>query len=362
MVITDAISFNILCRGQLEFLCSNYDVELTLVAGGSESQHAALIGRNLGRVVRVPFRRKPSLLWDLTCLVRLILFFFFNRFDVVIYSTPKAMLLASIASFICGQKRRHSIIRGRAYEGYSGFKRKLFLFFDLIVFRLSHSNVAISRSLKQSYIDDGFEPEDMVVLGAGSSNGVDLSRFSPEIPEKQGPYVFRVGAIGRICKDKGVEEVSKVVRSVKAENPDVEFLIVGQVEDAIGQQELSGLLADGFVEYVPHMEDIHRVFAKLDVHLFLTHREGFGNVALEAAACSVPTYAFDVVGVKDSVNAGVTGEIFRFGDSSGVANEILMASEGKASFRQRYKGARQWAVSNFDQSSVWRRYFDFFLD
>lgn len=33
-VMTDAFSFNVLCRGQLEFLKQNYDVDVTLVAGG----------------------------------------------------------------------------------------------------------------------------------------------------------------------------------------------------------------------------------------------------------------------------------------------------------------------------------------
>src|SRR5690554_2006215 len=91
MVVTDAISFNVLCRGQLEFIRDNYNVELVLVSGGAHSELNKLKSRGVGEVVFLPMVRKPSLSDDMKSAFKIFLFLCRNRFDIVIYSTPKAM-------------------------------------------------------------------------------------------------------------------------------------------------------------------------------------------------------------------------------------------------------------------------------
>ena len=129
LLVTDALSFNVLCRGQLEYL-KEKGFELVLVAGGGRDELDEVERRGVGRVVNVGFVRKPSLLKDLFALFRLFWFFLFNRFDLVVYSTPKALLLASVAAFCSGQSRRIAIVRGRAYENFSGLRRSVFAFLD----------------------------------------------------------------------------------------------------------------------------------------------------------------------------------------------------------------------------------------
>lgn len=362
MVMTDAVSFNVLCRGQLEFLVENYDLELTLVSGGDDRQHEILDSRAVGRSVRIPFRRKPDLRSDLTNILRLFWFFLFNRFDVVVYSTPKAMLLASIASFLTLQRRRVCLIRGRAYEGYEGSKRRLFLLLDALSIRISSSVLAISRSLKNAYIADGFCADTIDVLGQGSSNGVNLEKFHPVQIQNRDCSNFRVGIVGRVCADKGVLELDEVIRGVKKQRPDVNFTIVGRIEDESGECCVKAWIQDGIVDYVENERKIEKVFQSLDLHLFLSHREGFGNVALEAAACGVPTFGFDVVGVRDSVNNNVSGKLFKFGDTLSLIESISAAVGDPAAFRDGFKGCRAWVIKNFDQEMVWRRYYDFYLN
>jgi len=362
MVMTDAISFNVLCRGQLEFLVENYDVELTLVSGGDDSQHEILDSRAVGRSVRIPFRRKPDLGSDLTNLLRLFWFFLFNRFDVVVYSTPKAMLLASIASFLTVQRRRVCLIRGRAYEGYEGSKRRIFLLLDALAIRMSSSVLAISKSLKNAYIADGFLADTIDVLGLGSSNGVNLEKFHPVQIKNRDCSKFRVGIVGRVCADKGVLELDEVIRGIKKHRPDVKFTVVGRIEDESGERFARAWIHDGLVDYVENERKIEEVFQGLDLHLFLSHREGFGNVALEAAACGVPTFGFDVVGVRDSVNDNISGRLFDLGDTLGVIEAIAAAVDDPGSFRNQFKGCREWVIENFDQKVVWRRYYDFYLN
>ncbi|MCH8544995.1 MAG: glycosyltransferase [Alcanivorax sp.] len=361
MLITDAVSFNVLCRGQLEFFRDNYDVDLTLVCGGSIIERDILKERSVGKVVYIPFRRQPALFHDFWCLLRLLLFFLFNRFDVIVYSTPKVMLLAAVASFCTLQRKRISVIRGRVYEDFLGLKRKFYILLDKIVICLSTDNVSISGSLRKAYIDDGFNGCDISVLGMGSSNGVDLDRFCISESSKKKRDGFVVGVVGRICKDKGIEQIEEVISYVKSKRPDIDFIFVGSIDDEAGSTVIRRLLAGGLATHIPHTSNIQELFASFDLHLFLSHREGFGNVAIEAAACSIPTFAFDVVGVRDSVRDGVSGIVFDFLDSNRVSEAILEYADDPHRFGARFVNARKWAAENFEQKAVWKGYLDFYL-
>jgi len=359
-MITDAVSFNVLCKGQLEYVRRELDADITLICGGADDEIQRLKARGLGEVCFFPFERKPSLFKDCYCLLALFLFFCRNRFDLVVYSTPKAMLLGALSSAFSFQKNRVALVRGRVYENLAGVRRSIFLFLDKVALWVSHRVVFISSSLMAAYINEGVaDAQYACVLANGSSNGVDIDKFTPA-KERCGP--FRVVTVGRLCIDKGVEQLEEVVRRVKARNPTIEFELVGKIEDARSSEIVAGLLDLGGVTYLANCRRVEEVFQRADLHLFLSHREGFGNVALEAAACGVPTLAFDVVGVRDSVFQGVTGMRFDVGDVAGIVNEVIRASENREEYRREYSGARQWAVDNFSQDVVWKAYVAFYAD
>lgn len=372
LVITDAVSFNILCKGQLEFFRDQGRFELTLVCGGRIEEVERLRDRNVGKVHHLKMQRKPSFLADLRCLIELSWFFLFNRFDLVVYSTPKALLLASIAAFFSKQRMRVAIIRGRIYENHSGWTRTLWSYLDKVACLLSHKVVFISRSLRTAYLAEGILPsKKCYVLGAGSSNGVDVTRFAPieknrrheilaglEVEPSEGDFV--VSVIGRVCVDKGIEDVFAVACCVK--NSNVKFLVVGPVEDEHTRSIIDRLTVKcRNVFHVGAVDDTSKIHGIADLHLFLSHREGFGNVAIEAASCGVLTVAYDVVGVRDSVADGISGQRFPFRDIAGVAKYIDDAAENRDFVQVRSLRAREWARDNFDQSVVWDRYLDFFV-
>ena len=271
------------------------------------------------------------------------------------------MLLGALASFFAFERKRVSVIRGRAYEGFQGLKRKVYVFLDKVVVGLSTENLIISNSLRSSYVEDGFDPSDLVVLGAGSSNGIDLNRFSSVGRREDERKKFTVGVVGRICKDKGIEQVEEVAKLVKAESQPVIFLLIGSIEDDIGQACVDRMVEQGIATHSPFIDNIQDIFMSLDLHLFLSHREGFGNVAIEAAACSVPTFAFDVVGVRDSVKDGVSGKLFPFLDTGQVYNEIVYAINNQDVFRDKFSKSRRWVSDNFERQSVWKNYLDFYM-
>jgi len=360
-ISTSAISLNQLMRGQLEFLRAQ-GAQLDIYSGPPDDELEALRARNVGHVYRVPFRRQPHLLMDMICLVWLMTLLLFRRYDSVIYSTPKAMLLGSIASFITGQRRRIAWVRGRGYENFEGRKRRIYIVLDRLTFRLSDQILFVSPSLQAAYREDGIEVgAKCAAVGFGSSNGVDLNRFRPLSAENRsaarsklelGPDHFVILVAGRIREDKGARQILELSQRL-TDIPNLRILMVGHLEEP----ELDRKLAKADrIQLYPPCPDIERFFQVADLHLFLSHREGFGNVAIEAAAVGVPTFGFDVVGVRDSVICGTTGDLFCFGDLDAVEAAVRQAMASPSQFKERFSGAREAVAERFSQSRMWNIY------
>ena len=355
-IVTDAVSFNVLYRGQFEFFKDSGAFSMTFIAGGSRDEISKFNDRDLGQLVDVGFVRNPSLFQDVLSLLLLLKFLIFNRFDLIVYSTPKALLLGSLASFLSFHRKRIALIHGRVYENYTGFKRKFFEFLDKVSLGLSCKALFVSESLRQCYIDGRLVSlNKSMLLGLGSCNGVDTQVFKPV---SAGRNVFTVLVVGRVCKDKGFYDLIELLKIIHPTG--IEFKIVGAVEGEDIQAVLNEVLqAYPFVSHYAGTDSVAQFFQQADLHLFLTHREGFGNVAIEAASCGVPTFAYQVVGVKDSVAEGISGKHFSFGDIRSVADAIN-ASVVSPDFHLSYPRARHWVVENFRQEKVWVNYLEFY--
>lgn len=358
-IVTDAISFQMLCRGQFEYFKENSDFDMTFVSGGDEHDFTKLIKRKVGNVFDANLVRKPSVIRDFKSLITLISYFSTNRFDLVVYSTPKALLLGSIATSITRHNNTIAIIRGRAYENYSGTKRKVYQLLDKVSLLSSKKVIFISDSLREAYLEEGLTNRSKsYLLGSGSSNGVDATRFQPKKSTKNDSFTVLVA--GRICIDKGIQDLVEVIANIK--NKNITFKLVGPVEDPTSEVILSSLISNyPNIVHVPYTDNIEQHFIEADLHLFLTHREGFGNVAIEAASCGIPTFAYDVIGVKDSLKEGISGRKFNFKDTPSIAQAIDEASTDP-SFEQKYRLAREWAIENFSQEKVWNDFLSFYKD
>jgi glycosyltransferase involved in cell wall biosynthesis len=366
---TTAISLNQLMRGQLEFLRSR-GAEIDLYSGGPEEELRALRKRQIGPVRYVPFRRDPNPFWDLLSLAWLVANLSIRRYDTVISSTPKALLVGSLAAFLTGQPRRIAWVRGRAYENFQGRKRQLYLALDRITFRVSHKVLFVAPSLISAYAADGLNLGDKgMLVGHGSSNGVDLDRFKPLSAEDRSklraelglsPSDFVIVVVGRLRGDKGTNDVLELWRRLR-DLKDLRILLVGRIEEAALRKTLRRGHDSQLRWFAPN-DHVERFFQVADLHLFLSHREGFGNAAIEAAAVGVPTFGFDVVGLRDSIVDGGTGQLFPLGDVDSIERTIRAAMRDRDSLAGKYPRAREIVASRFAQQRVWNDYARILLD
>lgn len=369
--MTDAISFNILSRGQLEYI-TQHGFELTLICGGSESEISKLRKRCVGQVIDLGLVRKPNIYKDFSSFFRIFIHLLKNRYEIILISTPKAILIGTIAAYIARQPNILSIFRGRVYENFRGIRRLIYTSFDRIAILLSQKIIFVSRSLMEEYSREIRSVKKKgVLLGYGSSNGISVETFSPSIVPysrvsnlRQSLGISRsqmiVIIVGRICHDKGINEIQEVANLLSDIKSKIKLVFVGDPEDAQASTILRNLVASGIAIHVGTVDNVVPFFALADVHLFLSHREGFGNVAIEAAAMGIPTLAFNVVGVLDSVSEGVTGYRFPFGDTEAVARAIRSMRTRPDFGRQAFVGARPWVIERFSQERVWRQHLDFY--
>lgn len=148
-------------------------------------------------------------------------------------------------------------------------------------------------------------------------------------------------SVGRLTQRKGLQEfVSEVLPLVVKARSDILLLIVGDsaTQALYGAAQTPATIqaaaeAAGVGDHIRFLgkldeDDLHGAYSAADVHIFPIRDlpgdvEGFGMVAIEAAAHGLPTVAYACGGVVDAVGEGVSGRLVTAGDVVGFAEAIL---------------------------------------
>jgi phosphatidylinositol alpha 1,6-mannosyltransferase len=136
--------------------------------------------------------------------------------------------------------------------------------------------------------------------------GVDTSIFSPAKRDRR-DGVFTLGYVGRLTPEKNVRFLAELEQELLASGrDDFRFLIVGTgselawLEQNMRHAQFTGVLKD---------EALARAYANLDLFIFPSQTDTFGNVVLEAQASGIPAIVSADGGPKFIIRNGVTGYI-----------------------------------------------------
>ncbi|HEY0796801.1 MAG TPA: glycosyltransferase [Acidisarcina sp.] len=138
--------------------------------------------------------------------------------------------------------------------------------------------------------------------------GVDTLLFSPEQRDRPTEdKTFVLGFVGRLAVEKNVALLADIHRQlVTKEITDFSFNVIGQgAEESWLRENIPGIKLPG----VLRGPDLSRAYANMDVFVFPSHTDTFGNVVLEALASGVPAVVTPDGGPRYIVCDGETGYV-----------------------------------------------------
>jgi glycosyltransferase involved in cell wall biosynthesis len=368
IIATVPISINAFYGKQLEYLHQK-GFDITVVTSPDADFISKLPSFIKGRCV--PMIRGMSPLKDLVALFRVIKHVYRGKFDIVQYNSPKAALLGSLASYFCRVPVRLYLMWGIYYTGQKGWRRLLMKWVEKVACFCSTNISPDSQSNCIFAADERLCPSSKITLvGKGSANGIDLERYNDLLYLEKTCMIRNecgipgdatvVGFLGRLTRDKGINELVKAFELISISEPNTYLLMVGPWEAKNQDLEVSveSLIRDcKRVRWLGYKEDAERYMSIMDIFVLPSYREGFGVVNIEAAAMGLPVVATDVPGARDSVIDGETGLLVPPRNVQELANAIKKLIDDKG-IREEMGARGRENAKLYEQKKHWGYIFD----
>lgn len=318
---TVPLSLDLFCRGLLRDLSSRYEI---IALSSPQPELDSIRKREKVRTISVPMARKIAPFSDLKSLFELIRVFRKERPDMVHSITPKAGLLSMMAAKWTRVPVRIHTFTGLIFPYEKGWKRRLLMTTDRLTASCATHVIPEGVGIRDDLIRFRITRKPLRVLGNGNVRGIDLSHYVRteklsrraadlrniyDIPDDGFAFVF----VGRLDRDKGIDELVQAFRMLDKEYPNVHLFLVGaeepegksildETKEIIAQDDHIHL-SDGW------QADVRPWYAAADALVHPSRREGFPNVVIEAGAMGLASIVTDINGSREIVKDGQNGTI-----------------------------------------------------
>ncbi|TGD57143.1 glycosyltransferase family 4 protein [Flavobacterium humi] len=364
-ITTVPISLEKLLTGQLRFMNSFYDV----IAVSSEKENLEKFGKAEGLpVFPIEMTRKITPVQDFMAIVKLFFFLRKQKPFIVHTHTPKAGLVGMIAAKMAGVPHRLHTVAGLPLLETVGAKRKILDFVEKIIYGAATAVYPNSHGLRTIIEENNYcSTKKLKVLANGSSNGIDTSHFDPalftsaqnqklkeqwHIAKDDFVFIF----VGRLVKDKGINELVEAFGVLNSENQHVKLLLVGNFENDLDPLDESTMKriseGKGIIE-AGYQNDVRPYLAIADALVFPSYREGFPNVVMQAGAFGLPSVVSDINGCNEIIIDGKNGTIIPVKNSGAIYEAMKKMSSATPWMDSLKQNARPMIVSRFEQKVVW---------
>ena len=360
---TVPLSLDLFCRGLFRDLSSHYEI----VALSSPLPELESIRKREGvRTIAVPMQRKITPFQDLVSLFRLIKVFRQERPDMVHSITPKAGLLSMMAAWLTRVPVRVHTFTGLIFPYEKGWKRRLLMTTDRLTAACATHVIPEGNGIKDDLVRFKITRKPLHTLGNGNVRGIDLRfyvqseevlrkgadlRKAFSIPDNAFVFVF----VGRLDRDKGIDELVQAFLKLEQERPEAHLLLVGAEEPdgkAIQESTRRMIIASDHIHLSDGWQaDVRPWYAAADALVHPSRREGFPNVVIEAGAMELSSIVTDINGSREIVADGQNGRIVPAQDPDALCKAMLQFVEQPEECRKMAATARELAA-RYEQGYV----------
>lgn len=201
----------------------------------------------------------------------------------------------------------------------------------------------------REFIDRKILPQEKITILPGA--GINLESY-PLTPYPENDRI-RFLYLGRIMKEKGIDELFAAMRRLHGELGDkMQLDLVGFFDDDY-EEQVNVLVSDGIAMFHGFQTDPKPYYAAADCIVLPSYHEGLSNVLLEAAAMGRPVITSDIHGCKETVDDGRSGLLCRVKDADDLYNQMCrMASTPRADREKMGLAARRKVEQEFDKQTV----------
>ncbi len=154
----------------------------------------------------------------------------------------------------------------------------------------------------------------------GSGVNIAEHRFE-DYPEEE--RIINFLFVGRVMKEKGIDEFLSAAERVKAIYPDTQFDIVGPFEENKYKDVLLKYQERGIVEFYGSQFDVHSFIKNSHATVNPSYHEGMSNVLLESASTGRPVIASNIPGCRETFEDSVSGMAFEPRNAEDLTDKLI---------------------------------------
>ncbi|MBK8946930.1 MAG: glycosyltransferase family 4 protein [Ignavibacteriae bacterium] len=363
-ITTVSMSLRWLLKGQLNFIRQYYDV----IAISSSGADLDFVEKQGIKTKTIEMTRTITPLKDVIAIMKMYILLKEEKPYIVHTHTPKAGMIGIVAACFARVPHKLHTVAGLPLMESSGFKRKVLEFVEKIIYRFADKVYPNSFGLRDFILQNNLcKQEKLKVIANGSSNGIDTEFFSRTEEVLQKALAIRneyqlndidinLCFIGRIVKDKGINELLEAFEEISKLNKKVKLFLVGAFEDeldSINEKSKHIIKNNSTVIHVGFKDDVRPFLALSDIFVFPSYREGFPNVVMQAGAMSVPCVVTNINGCNEIIKNEENGLIVVPKNVTQLKEAILRLIEEK-DFREKLAdNSRKMIVDRYEQKYVW---------
>lgn len=306
-------------------------------------------------LVEIPINRRGKNIFEELRLIK-----FYYKFlkeikpDKVLTYTIKPNIYGGIVSQRLKLKYISTVTGiGTAFQS-NGMLKKLVIFLNKLALRRAEKVFFQNDTNLAIYLKNKIVKKEQCQLVKGS--GVNLEKFKCNIKIKEEP--IKILFIGRIMKEKGIDEYLEVVKRIKRKYSNkVFFQILGQYEEEKYKVEIDKLTNEGNLEYLGVSNDVRREMSQVHCLVNPSWHEGMSNVLLEAGAMKRFLIASDIPGCKEIVLDKETGFTFEKKNIDDLEKKIeKFISLSEIEYKKYIENSYNHIKNNFSREKVIEEY------